>query len=199
MQDIALHRVYHTQNPPCGGFRVCRYGVPYRLAHSGTKKWSFFAPLISLHHTHFVRLSCSPRKWECKHSHFARVHCVISRILSGTAIYLALQLLSGSSGSLREISNWCIPQSTALHAGRIFAVAPPMFPLELILAPARMTEAIRSGGDPLASRLGRLCSHPYACARRALPATILHLAMGVSGLSSRHTRKCVGRLPNAER
>ena len=38
---------------------------------------------------------------ESEHSfRFARLRCAISRILSRAAIYLALQLLSGSSGSL---------------------------------------------------------------------------------------------------
>ena len=55
-------------------------------------------------------------------------------------------------------------RGTVLHAGRIFAVAPLKFPSELILA------------DPLVSRLGRLCSHPYRYRRRALPATVLHIS-----------------------
>lgn len=61
---------------------------------------------------------------------------------------------------------------TALHASRNFAVAPDMFPYRLILA------------DFLASRLGRLCSHPYPRGRWGLPITILRLTARVSGLSS---------------
>ena len=86
-------------------------------------------------------------------------------------------LPSTSSGSLREISNWCIPQSTALHAGRIFAVAPPMFPLGLILT------------DSLASRRGRLCSHPYPRGRRGLPATILPILSTKGGYKIEHPPK----------
>src|SRR3989338_1478599 len=75
-------------------------------------------------------------------------------------MYLGWMLPATSSDSFVR-SNW-FPTNTVLHAGRIFAVAPHMFPYRLTLTGA------------LASRLGRLCSHPYPRGRRALPATILH-------------------------
>lgn len=55
-------------------------------------------------------------------------------------------------------------QSTTLHAGRIFAVAPSVFPHKLTLA------------GVLASRLGRLCSHPSdcPCGRYPLPFELNH-------------------------
>src|SRR3989338_1887638 len=81
--------------------------------------------------------------------------------MAGAAMYLGWSLPTTSSDSFVR-SNW-FPTNTALHAGRIFAVAPPMFPLGLILT------------DSLASRRGRLCSHPYPRGRRGLPATILHI------------------------
>src|SRR3989344_5736200 len=78
---------------------------------------------------------------------------------------------------------------TALHAGRIFAVAPSVFPQRLALA------------GPLASRLGRLCSHPwdYPGGRYPLPFCRLCQRQNwrVSGLSSIPPRRDSGCLTQA--
>ena len=99
----------------------------------------------------------------------ARCAASISRILSGLPVGRQGQPCIWDSRYRPPQATLLFPRvvetSTVLHAGRIFAVAPPMFPLGLILA------------DPFASRLRRLCSHPYPAwaGRRALPATVLHL------------------------
>lgn len=99
------------------------------------------------------------------------VRCTISRILSRAAMYLGWLLPTTSSGSPPMLGD------TTLHAGRNFAVAPDTFPYQLILA------------DLLASRLGRLCSHPsdYPGGRYPLPFELNHacpdfpLRLGRSG------------------
>lgn len=71
-------------------------------------------------------------------------------------MYLALRLLSGSSGTSRDCS-----RDTALHVGKDFAVSP------------RCRQRDIPRGDPYPFGVGRFCSHLYARARRVLPATIL--------------------------
>ena len=105
-----------------------------------------------------------------------------------TAMYLAPRLLSESSGSLCEISNWCIPQSAALHRGKDFAVSFPHF-----------CGPIPDG--TLSFRNRRFCSHLSPYGGRELPATLLPVTPQkrtgpVSGLSS--PRFLSGRLSDAD-
>ena len=75
--------------------------------------------------------------------------CVVSRILSSLPEADRDSHLSGiivANHLKRLFANY---GDTALHASRNFAVAPRVFPRELILA------------DSVPSRVRRLCSHPW--------------------------------------
>ncbi len=71
-----------------------------------------------------------------------------------------------------------------LHPGKGFAVSPPVFDPRPGLGSAPDLIHARWVRPPLPFGMGRLCSHLWPYGRQALPATLLHFSMGVSGLSS---------------
>lgn len=109
-------------------------------------------------------LACAEKEKAELFSSAFSMFCILSRILSRTAIYLGLLLPIISSGSSRSFSNSKKKQDTTLHAGRNFAVALRAFPRKLLLCGAHRLSALAS----LFASLG--------LPRRALPATVRRLS-----------------------
>lgn len=95
--------------------------------HSETKKRSFFASLVRCTDTHFIRLSCSPRKRRCEASPLRsgslrhKPDSVMSSHISGMNVAIHLERLSD------EISNWCIPSARPCTQVGILPLHPVCF------------------------------------------------------------------------
>ena len=152
----------------------------FRCASLGNEKAKLFRFARSLHRIlASPKAICSPRKWECKHSHSARLHCIDKpdsgggSHVSGMNVAIHLKRLSQSCRA-KFLKLSAARPSTVLHAGRIFAVAPPCFHEA---HPDRVPSL-----SALASLFASLGSPQAGVTRYPAPLSLRNV--GVSGLSS---------------